>query len=98
MFRTFEAQTADELWQKIATVFRAKGQTLNQKSRAGKTNEILHAALSISDPRQRCGAAPCLLAGQAKSNLFPQKRLFIFLTQRHLRSGNAGDGARVDVA
>jgi len=53
MFHLFEGKTADEVWQKVAAEFRIKRNTYIQKGRGGKTNEILHAALSISDPRQR---------------------------------------------
>ena len=53
MFRLFEGQTADEVWQKIAAAFRAADGTAEQTRRAGMSNEILHAAISIADPRQR---------------------------------------------
>jgi thymidylate synthase len=53
MFRIFEGITADEVWQEIASAFQTKDRTAPQKGRGGKTQEILHAALSISDPRQR---------------------------------------------
>ena len=53
MFRLFEGRTADEVWQRIATAFRAGDETRPQVSRAGDTYEILHASISIADPRQR---------------------------------------------
>lgn len=53
MFRLFEGRTADEVWQRIATVFRAGDETRPQVSRGGDTYEILHASISIADPRQR---------------------------------------------
>jgi thymidylate synthase len=52
MFRVFEAQTADEVWKQIATAFQT-GQGTTQSSRLGEMHEILHSAMSISDPRQR---------------------------------------------
>jgi thymidylate synthase len=53
MFRLFEGKTADGAWQRVATAFRARDGTVKQDSREGPTLEILHAALSIEDPRQR---------------------------------------------
>lgn len=52
MITPFSARTADDAWQEIATVFR-EGQAVSQQSRSGMTHEILHAAISITDPRQR---------------------------------------------
>lgn len=51
MFACFEGSTADELWLSVAAAFRTGG--LKQPSRAGPTREILHATLTIRDPRQR---------------------------------------------
>lgn len=53
MFKTFNAETADDVWQKIAAAFRSDKHSLAQSSRAGHTQEILHAAISISNPRER---------------------------------------------
>src|SRR5260221_6769424 len=53
MFQTFESATADDVWQRIADSFRQGRAIKGQSSRAGNTSEILHAAISISDPRQR---------------------------------------------
>lgn len=53
MFKVFQATTADRVWQDIAETFRAGGFSGGRGSRAGTTSEILHAAISISDPRQR---------------------------------------------
>ena len=53
MFRTFESRTADEVWQRIASVFQQGTGVNTQASRAGETCEILHAAISVGDPRQR---------------------------------------------
>lgn len=53
MFRSFEGQSADHVWQQVVEAFRAGEGVLEQPSRAGATKEILHAAMSISDPRQR---------------------------------------------
>ena len=52
MFRVFDAATADELWQQVAAAFR-DGEGVTQGSRIGPTQEIMHAALCIRDPRQR---------------------------------------------
>lgn len=52
MFRVFEAETADEVWGQIATAFR-NGEGTRQSSRIGEMYEILHSAMSISNPRQR---------------------------------------------
>jgi len=49
----FEGQTADEGWQKIASALHTGVDTMTQASRNGQTRELLHAAISISDPRQR---------------------------------------------
>jgi thymidylate synthase len=53
MFQVFEGQTANGAWDKIATAFRTNIGLLTQTSRFGPTREILHAAISVSDPRQR---------------------------------------------
>jgi thymidylate synthase len=53
MFQVFEGRTANEAWDKIATIFRTNTGLLMQTSRFGLTREILHAAISVSDPRQR---------------------------------------------
>lgn len=52
MFRVFEGLTADEVWGKVAIAFQ-NGEGIVQSSRAGQTREILHSAMSISDPTQR---------------------------------------------
>ena len=52
MFQLFEGPTADNVWQEIARSF-AEGECSDQQSRAGMTSEILHAAISIENPRQR---------------------------------------------
>ena len=53
MISTFYGQSADIAWQKAVQAFRSSTAVVNQDSRAGSTKEILHAATSISDPRQR---------------------------------------------
>ena len=53
MFQVFEGRTANEAWDKVATVFRANTGLMAQTSRCGPTREILHAAISVSAPRQR---------------------------------------------
>ncbi len=53
MFRFFEGPSADAVWQDIARTF-VEGESLaHQQSRAGMTREVLHAAISIRNPRQR---------------------------------------------
>ncbi len=52
MFSTFESNNADELWSQIANAYR-NGRFDNQTSRFGDTFELLHAALSLTQPRQR---------------------------------------------
>jgi thymidylate synthase len=53
MFQVFEGRTANEAWQKIADAFHPSNSVTAQASRIGPTREILHAAISVSDPRQR---------------------------------------------
>src|SRR5438132_698223 len=52
MFRVFEGATADDVWLRLAAAFRDE-HLPSQESRAGDTREILHAAISIKNPRQR---------------------------------------------
>lgn len=52
MFRVFEAQSADSVWLQIATAFK-NGEGCAQPSRAGETFEILHSAMSVSNPTER---------------------------------------------
>ena len=53
MFRSFEGQAADHVWQQIVEAFRAGGDVLVQPGRGGATKEILRAAITVNDPRQR---------------------------------------------
>lgn len=53
MFRVFEGRTANDAWQQIASAFRSGDGVSVQASRNGPTREILHAAISVDDPRQR---------------------------------------------
>lgn len=53
MFRSFEAGTADEVWQQVVQVLRVCDGVMDQPSSKGPTRELLHAAISIQDPRQR---------------------------------------------
>ena len=53
MISAFHGQTAEVVWQQAAEAFRRSNGVRNQDSRGGSTKEILHAAMSISDPRQR---------------------------------------------
>src|SRR5437870_303608 len=52
MFRVFEGQSADSVWCEIAHAFR-NGEGTVQPSRIGEMREILHSAMSISNPTQR---------------------------------------------
>lgn len=52
MFRVFEGRTADQVWCQIAQAFR-QGEGSLQPSRAGEMREILHSAMSITEPTQR---------------------------------------------
>jgi len=52
MFTVFQGQTADSVWCEISNAFRA-GEGTIQPSRVGEMREILHSAMSISNPRQR---------------------------------------------
>lgn len=53
MFQVIDADTADELWLKAAAWFESDGIATRQGSRSGNTTEVLHGALSLSNPRQR---------------------------------------------
>lgn len=53
MFQVLDEATADAAWQKVAKWFLPGGLAAPQSSRAGETSEVLHAALSIRDCRQR---------------------------------------------
>ena len=53
MFKLFEGSTADQVWQKIVGAIHTGDGILEQPSRGGPTKEILHAAITVNDPRQR---------------------------------------------
>jgi thymidylate synthase len=58
MFQNFSGQTANDAWRAVAKALRAEnaganGRASAQPSRAGDTRELLHATVSIADPRQR---------------------------------------------
>jgi thymidylate synthase len=53
MFKTFEARTADLLFQQIRSEYLSGDFYVGRGSRSGTTSEILHAALTIAEPRQR---------------------------------------------
>src|SRR5438105_846561 len=53
MFKSFSSETADELWNDLASEFATGEASLEQASRVGQTRELLHVALSLSNPRQR---------------------------------------------
>ena len=53
MIRVFSGPTADHVWRQMTDAFRRSDGICSQESRDGPTKEILHAAISIEDPRQR---------------------------------------------
>lgn len=53
MFQVIDADTADELWLEATAWFESDGIARRQGSRSGNTIEVLHGALSLSNPRQR---------------------------------------------
>jgi thymidylate synthase len=53
LFRVFEGRSADDAWQEVVSAFRNGDGVSVQASRNGPTREILHVAISVSDPRQR---------------------------------------------
>lgn len=53
MWHIFEADSADALWGQIVERLRAGQNVLRQPSRSGDTRELLHAALTLRDPRRR---------------------------------------------
>lgn len=54
VFTCFEGQTADDVWRAIQESFiLGDGWCHAQPSRGGSTHEILHAGLTVTDPRQR---------------------------------------------
>jgi thymidylate synthase len=53
MFQVVDEETADVAWQKVAKWFLPTGLAATQSGRGGETKEVLHAALSIRDCRQR---------------------------------------------
>lgn len=62
MISVFNGITADDVWMKLVKEFQLVGTSQMQNSRNGKMIEILHAGISISDPRQRwvMGRRPAL--------------------------------------
>lgn len=52
MFTTINADTGDDLWLQAVARFR-EGDAAQQASRCGNTDEILHAALCLRNPRER---------------------------------------------
>src|SRR5437588_5329320 len=53
MIRVFDEQTADKVWQEIATHLLDPGLSREQRSRAGVTRELTHALLVVRNPRER---------------------------------------------
>ena len=53
MIKVFNGSSANSVWMQLAEEFQSSGVMQNQSSQHGGTKEFLHAAISISDPRQR---------------------------------------------
>ena len=53
MISVFNGSSADDVWMQLAKEFQRPGVARIQSSRNGETKEILHVAISISDPKQR---------------------------------------------
>lgn len=53
MIRVFNGSSGDNVWRQLAEEFQCPGATQKQSSQHGDSNEILHTAISISDPKQR---------------------------------------------
>jgi thymidylate synthase len=53
MIKVFDGHTADEVWQLAVSEIRHDENVKHQSGRGGPTQEILHAAFTIQDPRQR---------------------------------------------
>lgn len=53
MISVFNGFSADDVWMQLAKEFQRPGVARVQSSRNGETKEILHVAISISDPKQR---------------------------------------------
>src|SRR5689334_4831544 len=52
MFHIFDNETADAVWCDVAAKL-LSAEAVLQQGRGGATKELMHAALSIRDPRQR---------------------------------------------
>lgn len=53
MFHTFNAPTADILWQQVRDTLCDGSDVAAQSGRGGETRELLHVGMSIENPRQR---------------------------------------------
>jgi thymidylate synthase len=53
MIKTFEANTADDLWRQAAEALLQGDDFLCQASRSGPIREYLHCSLHLTNPRQR---------------------------------------------
>ena len=53
MIERFTGETANEVWQQVATSFRRGVGWREHNGRGGRTNELLHVALSITQPAER---------------------------------------------
>jgi thymidylate synthase len=53
MFKVYEGESANDVWVKVAKDLSSGSNVSRQEGRNGPTREILHAALSISNPLQR---------------------------------------------
>jgi thymidylate synthase len=72
MWHLFEADTANELWRGVVETLRRDGDAHVQPSRAGSTREILHAALTLRNPRERwvSGRRPAMNPAFALAEIF----------------------------
>lgn len=53
MFKSFNGETADSVWQAVASAFRSDPEIPNQHGRGGVTREMLHVGISIKKPTER---------------------------------------------
>ncbi len=59
MIERFTGDTADEVWQQIATSFRQGDSWREHNGRGGRTSELLHVPLSIAQPTERWVVSRC---------------------------------------
>lgn len=72
MWHVFEADTANELWGNVVDALHGGQEARVQPSRAGGTREILHAALTLRNPRERwvSGRRPAMNPAFAIAEVF----------------------------